>query len=100
MKVRLKSEYNSSTNPLHFVLKNRGINEEDIEKYLNPTEELMPNWRKLKNIEEGISLLNKHVDKGSKIAFNTDPDMDGLSSSALLYKYLCKFKNPFKEKAL
>lgn len=72
MKVKLKSEYNSSTNPLHFVLKNREISEEDIEKYLNPTEDLMPNWRKLKNIEEGISLLKRHVDKGSKIAYNVD----------------------------
>lgn len=100
MKVKLKSEYNSSTSPLHFVLKNRGINEEDIEKYLNPTEDLMPNWRKLKNIEEGISLLSRHVEKGSKIAFNTDPDMDGLSSSALLYKYLRKFIGLDKSKLI
>lgn len=88
MKVKLKSEYNSSTNPLHFVLKNRGINEEDIEKYLNPTEDLMPNWRKLKNIEEGISLLKRHVDKGSKIAIQNDADYDGLTSCAIMYKYI------------
>lgn len=72
MKVKLKSEYNSSTSPLHFVLKNRGINEEDIEKYLNPTEDLMPNWRKLKNIEEGISLLSRHIGSNSKIAIQVD----------------------------
>ncbi|WP_239740318.1 hypothetical protein [Mammaliicoccus sp. P-M59] len=72
MEVTLKSEYTSSVTPLHFVLRNRGINEEDIQKIVKPTQDLMPNWRKLKNIEEGISLLNKHIENGSKIAIQVD----------------------------
>lgn len=72
MEVTLKSEYTSSVTPLHFVLRNRGINEEDIQKIVKPTHDLMPNWRKLKNIEEGISLLNRHIENGSKIAIQVD----------------------------
>lgn len=93
MKVKLKSEYNSSTNPLHFVLKNRGINEEDIEKYLNPTEDLMPNWQKLDDINEGISLLKRHVEYGSKIGIQVDADYDGITSSSIIYKYLVQHLN-------
>ena len=72
MEVKLKSEYNSSTNPLHFVLRNRGISEEDFDKIVNPTKELMPDWKKLDNIYEGMELLKKHVDKGSNIAIQVD----------------------------
>lgn len=93
MEVTLKSEYTSSVTPLHFVLRNRGINEEDIQKIVKPTHDLMPNWRKLKNIEEGISLLNRHIENGSKIAIQTDPDMDGLTSSAIMYKYISQHLN-------
>lgn len=91
MKVKLKSEYNSSTSPLHFVLKNRGINEEDIEKYLNPTEDLMPDWTKLDNIEKGIILLKRHVEEGSKIAVIVDSDLDGLTSASIMYKYIVNY---------
>ncbi|WP_323705920.1 DHH family phosphoesterase [Mammaliicoccus sciuri] len=91
MEVTLKSEYTSSVNPLHFVLKNRGIDEEDIKKIIKPTEELIPNWRKLKNIEEGISLLNRHIEEGNKIAIQNDPDMDGLTSTSVIYKYITQY---------
>ncbi|MEB6232571.1 DHH family phosphoesterase [Mammaliicoccus sciuri] len=97
MKVKLKSEYNSSTSPLHFVLKNRGINEEDIEKYLNPTEDLMPDWTKLDNIEKGISLLKRHVEEGSKIAVIVDSDLDGLTSASIMYKYIVNYLGHSKD---
>lgn len=93
MEVTLKSEYTSSVNPLHFVLRNRGIDEEDVKKIINPTEDLMPNWRKLKNIEEGISLLNRHIEEGNRIAIQLDADMDGLTSASIMYKYLTQYLN-------
>lgn len=73
MKVIRKSEYTDSTNPLYFVLKNRGLSEEDIEKVLNPTEDLLPDWTKLDNIYEGIKMLKKHINSNSQIAIQADP---------------------------
>lgn len=88
MEVKLKSEYNSSTNPLHFVLRNRDISEEDFDKIVNPTKELMPDWTKLDNIYEGMELLKKHVDKGSNIYVLNDDDNDGIASTSVMYQYL------------
>ena len=93
MEVKLKSEYNSSTNPLHFVLRNRGISEEDFDKIVNPTKELMPDWTKLDNIYEGVKLLKKHVGKGSNIYVNIDSDFDGLASSSIIYQYIVQGLN-------
>lgn len=90
MKVIRKSEYTDSTNPLYFVLKNRGLSEEDIEKVLNPTEDLLPDWTKLDNIYEGVELLNEHIEQGSKIGIMLDEDYDGISSASIMYKYLTK----------
>ncbi len=98
MKVKLKSEYTDSINPLHFVLKNRGIKEEDIEKVIDPTEDLMPHWRKLRHIEEGIALLNRHIENGSKIGVYCDSDFDGETSTAIMYKYLINYLGLDKDK--
>lgn len=89
MKIKLTNEYNPCIDsPLHFVLKNRGIKEEDIEKVIEPTAELMPDWRNLDHIETGLKLLNKHIEAKSSIGIVTDCDFDGLTSVSAMYKYL------------
>ena len=42
----------------------------------------------LDNMEEGINLLVKHLNAGSKIYLPIDPDVDGYTSAALFYNYL------------
>lgn len=88
MKVSLKSNFTSSTNPLRFVLSNRGFKKNQIDTILNPKEELMPNWRNLKHIEDGLAMLKKHIDNGNKIGITVDEDADGLTSAAIFYKYI------------
>lgn len=90
MKVKLRGEYHDTTNPLHFVLNNRGITEEDYDKYIKPTKDLMPNWKLLENMEMGFNVLNTHVEKGTNIGIQVDPDMDGISSAAIIYIFLTK----------
>lgn len=45
-------------------------------------------------IHEGVDLLIKHIEADSKIAILVDVDMDGFTSSALLYNYLTFFMEP------
>lgn len=91
MEVTLKSDFTSSVTPLHFVLRNRGIDEEGIKKILKPTEDLMPDWKLLDNINKGIELLKKHVDKDNSIGIIVDSDLDGLTSASIMYKYLTNY---------
>ena len=93
MKVKLKGEYHDTTNPLHFVLNNRGVNEEDYDKYIKPTDKIMPDWKLVENKELGFNLLNSHVDSTSKIGIQVDPYMDGMSSAAITYKFLIQQLN-------
>ncbi|MDK1672853.1 hypothetical protein QOK74_08205 [Staphylococcus saprophyticus] len=72
MKVKLRGEYHDTTNPLHFVLNNRGIIEEDYDKYIKPTKDLMPNWKLLENMEMGFNVLNTHVEKDTNIGIQVD----------------------------
>lgn len=48
----------------------------------------------LDNIEEGYQLLMKHIKNDSNICIIIDPDVDGYTSSAVLWNYLVEvFKN-------
>lgn len=91
MKVKLKGEYTPNLDPLEYILSNRGIKEEDYEKYISPTEELQPDWKKLEDIEEGVkSLKSKIDDDNAKIGILIDADQDGLASGSIMYKFLTK----------
>ncbi|MGW7862057.1 DHH family phosphoesterase [Staphylococcus xylosus] len=90
MEVKLRGNYHEGTNPLHFILGNRGIKEEDFSKYIKPSKELMPDWKQLDNIEDGFKLLKEHINSSCQIGILVDPDMDGLSSASIMYKFLVK----------
>ncbi|EGQ3388992.1 single-stranded DNA-binding protein [Staphylococcus pseudintermedius] len=96
MKVKLKSDV-SVDNSVEQVLMNRGIKSNLIKSYLSPQSHLMPDYSKLKNIETAIELLNKHVKNKSKIALTVDVDMDGLTSTGIVYKYLVNYIGYDKE---
>ncbi|MEJ7218427.1 DHH family phosphoesterase [Staphylococcus gallinarum] len=90
MEVKLRGEFHEETNPLHFILSNRGIKEEDFSKYIKPSDDLMPDWKLLDNIVDGFELLKCHINSDKQIGILVDPDMDGLSSASIMYKFLVK----------
>lgn len=91
MKVKLKGEYTPNLDPLEYILSNRGIKEEDYEKYINPTKELQPDWKKLEGIVEGVKALKSKIDDdNAKIGILIDADQDGLASGSIMYKFLTK----------
>ena len=70
------------------VLANRGIAPENVEHYLNTTDEDILNPKLIMNIEEGVKVLIKHISQGDKILVQIDSDCDGYTSAAALINYL------------
>ena len=65
---------------LEHILESRGIKER--EKFLNPTLEDIPSYKKLFNSKKAAKEIVKHIEEGSKIVIYGDYDADGI---CLLY---------------
>lgn len=72
------------------VLENRGV--EDFKSFLNPQYQL-PETSLIKNIDRGIKILNESIKENKNICIVVDSDVDGLSSSAVLYRFITKNYN-------
>lgn len=53
---------------------------------------------KIKNVDKGIELFISELDKGSNIGILVDTDVDGYTSSALMYLFLINECQVPKEK--
>ena len=70
------------------VLANRGIVPENVEHYLNTTDEDILSPMLIMNIEEGVKVLIRHIAQGDKVLIQIDSDCDGYTSAAALINYL------------
>lgn len=68
------------------ILEDRGI--EDINHFLNPTEDDLLPLDSLPNVHKAYELLMKHINNGSHIAVLADTDTDGITSGTIKYRYL------------
>ena len=75
-------------NAVEQVLANRGIAPENVEHYLNTTDEDILSPMLIMNIEEGVKVLIKHIAQGDKVLIQIDSDCDGYTSAAALINYL------------
>lgn len=79
--VEREQKYN---NLIENILYFNGV--KDIRKFLYPTDEDNTDVFELPNIHEGIRLIAYNINK--KILLLIDSDADGITSSAMIYKYL------------
>ncbi|MBO5370237.1 MAG: single-stranded-DNA-specific exonuclease RecJ, partial [Clostridia bacterium] len=71
------------------VLINRGITEESqVYDFINPDIGQFLNPFDMKNMKEATECICFHIEKGSKIAVFGDYDVDGITSTYILYDYL------------
>lgn len=84
MKIKLINEPITSDYGLN-LLRARGI--EDPYRFLHPDISCLQDWRDLDNIDEGISLI-ANLSSKSRVGLIVDCDVDGYTSSAIIYKYL------------
>ncbi len=76
------------------ILANRKIVLQDISAFLDPKlKQLMPNPSVLKDMDVACERLFYHLSKNSKIMIFGDYDVDGITSVAILYKYLSTLSN-------
>lgn len=88
MKYQLIGSGDFLTNPIETVLQNRGI--DDIQSFLHIDRSCVIHWSKLKNMQEAVECLLRHVENSSNIFIQVDTDADGFTSSSLLINYLTK----------
>ncbi len=71
------------------VLVGRGVGPDDAEAFLNPTlRALMPEPAALRDMEKGAGRLARAIITHEKIGIISDYDVDGVSSAALLKRFL------------
>lgn len=88
-KVNYKVRKNFTTDPsraLQEILENRGV--ENVNDYINPTEECELDPFLLEYVKEGVEMLHKHLEMRSKILMVVDSDTDGVTSSSVLWLYI------------
>ncbi|MEM7441564.1 MAG: single-stranded-DNA-specific exonuclease RecJ [Pseudomonadota bacterium] len=75
--------------PIAQILARQGVPVEAVQNYLNPTlKELLPDPRRLKDMETAARRFCKAVQMKQRIAIFADYDVDGGSSAALLLVWL------------
>ena len=89
MKYKLNVDKNIEKNYMEELLTYRGV--KNISNFLNPDILNLNSPELLDNIQEGYELLFKHI--SNKILFIVDCDVDGFTSSAILWQYI-KILNP------
>lgn len=74
-KVNYKVRKNFTTDPdmaLQEILENRGV--ENVNDYMKPTEECEHDPFLLDNMKEGVEMLHRHLERGSKTLILVDSD--------------------------
>lgn len=84
MRINLVND-NFKENYLENLLKARGV--EDFEEYIKPSINCLQNPKHLKNIELGAIVYKRIVDNAGSILIIVDPDVDGFTSSAIIWQY-------------
>lgn len=77
-------------NELEDILRLKGVT--DTKSFLNPTVENTESELLFNNIEKARDVLVKHIEQNSKIDLVVDCDVDGNTSSALMYQYIKRIK--------
>lgn len=78
-------------NELEDILRLKGVI--DIKSFLNPTVKNTESELLFNNIEKARDILVKHIEKNSKIDLVVDCDVDGNTSSAVIYQYIKRIKS-------
>ena len=84
MKVILVNE-NIVNNYGAQLLASRGVT--NVQQFCNPTTNDLQSWQDLCNIQKGVELITK-LEPDAIIALVVDSDVDGFTSSSIIYQYL------------
>ena len=88
--VTAYDDFSSANDLLSRVLQARGIkSDEEVNMFLNPSiKGYMPNPSVMMDMDKGAKIIADAIDANKKIAIYGDYDVDGITSTAILVKYL------------
>ncbi len=86
MKYKLLGNNDYTFDLIGEIGRNRGV--EDVKSLLTVTKDSCLSPFLLKNMEQAIALVEKHLKKQSRVHIIVDSDADGLTSATILYNYL------------
>ena len=70
------------------LLANRGVDEQGVEQWLNPSLRHLPDPRDLTDMDRTVARLLRALDEGERVMVHGDYDVDGCTSTALLVQFL------------
>lgn len=79
---------NSDYSIIEQILTRRGFKREDIDHYLNTTDDDILAPRLIANIDDAVKMIVRHLHGDKRILVVVDSDCDGYTSSAVLLNYL------------
>lgn len=77
---------NDTNNAIKTVLNNRGV--EDADGYLHLTDDVVQDYNDLSGMQDSVQCFTKTYNERGKIVLWPDEDLDGYTSSAMLYLYV------------
>jgi single-stranded-DNA-specific exonuclease len=85
--------FNKGEDIIDSLLKIRGV--KDKENFLNPQQSELHDPYLMKNMKEASEVIIEAIKRNKKIAISADCDTDGISSLALMTRYISKLTNNF-----
>lgn len=81
-----KTKPSSEDTPLERIAKIRGV--EELDRFLNPTEDELHDPYLMKNIEEASNRIIMAIHKKERIVLSYDADADGITATTVMQRYL------------
>lgn len=81
-----KGKPDSNDSPKEKIAKLRGI--EDVDTFLNPTDEVLNDPYLIKNIESASNRIIKAIKNNENILLSYDADADGVTATTIMQRYL------------
>lgn len=88
MKINLINDIDYNLTPSQQILFNRGIPVDKIHAFLNTTDEVINDYKLLDNIKVAAEVLLAHLTDNDEILIQVDSDVDGYTSSAVMYNWI------------
>ena len=82
-----KLEISKNDGIIEKIAKIRGIKDEDIDSFLNPTEDELFSPSELLNVNKARKRIIQAIENNENIVISYDPDADGITSGTLLVRY-------------
>ena len=90
--IKSMSKQLNCTDTVSVLLYNRGITDtEQAKAFLNPNSKVVHNPYLLNDMSIVVDYIKKYIDQGKKICIYGDYDVDGITSTSVLYLYLKHF---------